>query len=416
MNHNKSHPFIFIIYLLLGLFLLLLFHYESIYIGPVKISHLWKGALLFYLLFNLLNKKKKQAFIFKPLLWLAFFQIINKELFNNTFNAFLLFSTNLILPLIGIYVLNFSAQQLRHGLLFFASFFILSFVPYELGLLKSIQDGYQLASYGTESTGVIGPFQTVHSASVALAASFLVVLYFWFARVFQRLYLTSLLVLGFYFLILTYVRTGMLMVVIGAIPIIVFFAKKEASTRIRLVVIGILFSFLISGLVLSNEILMDRITGKREHSTETDSFEDLGSGRGQIYIYAVEIFSEAHFLEQLLGVGQTEQLYRMQLKLGKGLIPHNGFLLVLLNNGIIGLLVFVLFLKKVFDFTTRLSSKEKSLVRGLFYAYLVMSFFQNYDMLYMYLMLVLSMAYVIQQNKKVKLKRSILNSTSKLSK
>lgn len=384
--------------------LLFLFHFESLSIGSIKISHLWKGILLMLLIFSELKKKKKQVFIYKPLLFLSALQLINLETINNPFNAVLLFGTTLILPLLGIFVLKYSPKELNRTLLFFSSFFILSFIPYELGLLKSIEDGYTLTSYGVESNGIIGPFQTVHSASTALAAAFLVVLFFWFSKAFNRIYLSFLLVISFYFLIFTYVRTGMLMVVLGAIPMLIYFARKEASTRIRLIFIGGLFSILISAWVLSNETLVDRISGRRANSVESESFENLGSGRGLIYIFAIEIFTEADILEQLIGMGQTEQKNRMEQKIGNKLIPHNGFLLLLLNNGILGLLVFLVFIRRTKRYIKKIKTQEKILSQGLLYAYLIMTFFQNYDMLYMYLILVLSIAFSFNLNKTIKTK------------
>jgi len=383
-----------------GLLLLLLFHFESLSLGPVKISHLWKGILLLFLIIKILSKKRNNLLIYKPLIWLALFQLINLELFNNPFNAAILFGTTLILPLLGIYTLSYTPNQLKNGLLFFASFFILSFVPYELGILKSLEEGYRLTSYGVQdSDGVIGPFQTVHSASTALAGSFITLLYFWFTKSFNRIYLSTLLILCFYFLIFTYVRTGMAMVVLGAIPMLIYFAKKEASTRFRLIFFGSIFSILISGWVLSNETLMDRITGNRvSGASETESFESLGSGRGLIYTFAVEIFMEANVFEKLIGIGQTEQKSRMENKLGSALIPHNGFLLLLLNNGLIGLMLFLTFIRKLNKLISQYAPSHRSLLKGLLYAYLVMTFFQNYDMIYMYLILALGIALTYKIN------------------
>tara|TARA_R100001369_G_scaffold31211_4_gene55364 strand:+ start:47038 stop:48291 length:1254 start_codon:yes stop_codon:yes gene_type:complete len=391
---KKSNLFTKIKFVVLGLFLFFLFHFESLSIGSVKISHLWKGILLLFLIFKILSKKRKQLFVYKPLILLAVLQLVNVELFINPFNAVFLFLTTLLLPLLGIYVLQFSSLQLQKVLLFFSSFFILSFIPYELGIIESYGKLYNLASYGdAKQSGIIGPFQSPHAASTALAGSFLVILYFWFTKYVNRIYLSILLILSFYLLIFTYVRTGMLMVTLGIIPMLLYFVKKGVSTRIRLIFIGGIFSVLISGWILSNEVLIDRITGNRINKVETDSFEELGSGRGQIYSYAVDIFLEANIFEKVIGVGQTEQVKRMDKKLGSGLIPHNGFLLILLNTGAIGLFVFLVFIRKVINSCGTLAPSDKILTQGLLFAYVIMTFFQNYDLIYAYLLLVLSVAH-----------------------
>ncbi len=330
-----------------------------------------------------------------PLLLIALMQLINVEVIVNPLNAILMFGVVLILPLAGMYICRFTPKQLEKSLIFFASFFILCFIPYKLGLLTSLGDGYDLDSFGGkgEVEGLIGPFQGVHSASTALASSLLVVIYFWFTNTFNRVYLMLLFILGFYFLFSTYVRTGMVMLVVGLIPIVYHFGRKNIINFFRLAVMGIITFILVSTWVLSNETMMNRITGERLHSTESSSFEQMGSGRGRIYLSSIEIFAEASIVEKIIGIGQTEEKKRMEEKIGRALIPHNGFLLLLLNNGIIGLLLFLAFLRNIYKLQKRTESPNNILIQALFLAYLTMSFFQNYDIIYAILLLMLSAAY-----------------------
>ena len=312
----------------------------------------------------------------------------------NPFNAILLFATTLLLPLTASSVLQLKYKEIQTLLLFFSSFFILSFAPYQLGFLNSYKQGIDLAGWGGVGTSsLIGPFQTAHSASVALAGSFLVVLYFWFYKVYNRLYLSVLLVLGFYFLINTYVRTGMVMVVVGALPLFFFFAKKSNVYRVRLIAVAILFFVLISNLVLTNSTLVDRITGTRKNKTETESFDELGSGRGGIWKDAVNIFLEANLLEKLIGIGETNQKQRMYIKRKTALVPHNGFLYILTSNGILGLIILLSFFFNIYKYRCGLGSNNRVFVDMFFIAYLLMSTFQNYDMYYMFLNFALIIAY-----------------------
>ena len=137
-----------IIAILLSVVLLFLLHFESIYLGPIKVSHLWKGALLVYLLFVFIQKDKIKPYIYGPLLLLSIMQLVNIELINNPLNSITLFASTLILPLIGMYAFKFSPKQLQNSLLYFSSFFILCFLPYVLGLLTSLAEGYDLTIYG----------------------------------------------------------------------------------------------------------------------------------------------------------------------------------------------------------------------------------------------------------------------------
>ena len=387
---TKAH----IKYLFLGVILLFLFHFESLHLGPFKISHLWKGGVLLFFIFVLMQGMVIKPFIYKPLLLIALMQLINIEIFENPLNAVLMFGVALILPLAGMYICRFTSKQLEKSLIFFASFIILCFIPYKLGLLTSLGDyGYDFDSFGGGVEGLVGPFQKVHAASTALAGALLVVVYFWFAKTFNRVSLLLLFILGFYFLVGTYARTGMAMVVIGLVPIVYHFGKKNITSFFRLILMGIITSVLLSTWVLSNETMMNRITGERMNSSELSSFETMGSGRGRIYLVSLEIFVEANLVEKIIGIGQTEEKRRMEEKIGRALIPHTGFLLLLLNNGIIGLFLFIFFLRNIYTLQKRVKPPNRVLIQALFLAYLTMSFFQNYDILYVVLLLMLSAAY-----------------------
>lgn len=387
----------FIKYFFLFAILLFLFHFESISVGSFKISHLWKGAVLVFLIINLLRRKANMFFIYKPLLALSLLQLINLELIINPINAFLSFSILIIIPLIGLYIMQFSEEQLKRGLLFLSSFFILCFLPYELGLLNSLGETYDLQKYGLKSSGLIGPFQGAHAASISLAGSFLVILYFWFTKSFSRLILTFLLILNFYFLINTYVRTGMVMVIIGALPILFYFGKNESSSRIRLIMLTGFIAVVTSFWVLDNDALLNRIRGEDKYSKE-DSFEEIGSGRGLIYLTNIEVFRENNFFEKIIGIGQTELINRTEKKIGFGVLSHNGFLQVLLSNGIIGLIFLLTFLRSIYKLKNRVYPKYFPLILSLLLGLIVMSFLQNYDILYFHLLLMLVITFFVKKS------------------
>jgi len=383
-----------IITLLLSVVLLFLFHFESLYLGPIKVSHLWKGSLLVYLLFVLIQKGKIKPYFYGPLLLLSIMQLVNIELINNPLNSITLFATTLILPLIGMYAFKFSPKQLQKSLLYFSSFFILSFVPYQIGLLSSLGRVYELIGYGSENIGLTGPFQNPHAASTALASSLLVVVFFWLSNTYSKWLLSVLFALGFYFLFLTYVRTGMAMFAIGLLPIAWFFGKQSLVKFLRLAIVLSFSTLFIFSLVLSNEAMMNRITGERVKSSETESFEQLGSGRGMIYLSSLQIYAEANIVEKTIGVGQSEFLQRMEDKIGYQVVQHNGFLLLLLNNGILALLLFLSFIRNIYKLQKGMHQLDsRILIQALLLAYMTMTFFDTYDLLYAFLLLMLSIAF-----------------------
>ncbi len=60
----KKNFLSYIRFLLYGLTLLFLFHFETTSIGSVGVPHLWKGAVLAYLIFVIFREKKLKMFIY----------------------------------------------------------------------------------------------------------------------------------------------------------------------------------------------------------------------------------------------------------------------------------------------------------------------------------------------------------------
>ena len=98
----------------------------------------------------------------------------------------------------------------------------------------------------------------------------------------------------------------------------------------------------------NNQILMDRIEGKSMYGSES-SFESAGSGRGGIYLNAIEIYSESNFIEKIIGMGVTEEVTRIyeKMNIDSAIGAHNAFLDILLSTGGIGLLLFLIFLRNI---------------------------------------------------------------------
>lgn len=377
-------------HIFLGLFLLLLFHFETISIGGVKISHLWKGLALLYISFYLIKNNKIYLFIYGSYILVAIIQLLHIDLSNGFSTPIFKFIITLFFPLTGIFLLKYNAYQLKYSLLYFSFFFIASFIPYELGLIDSINDGYTLESFGSESSGLIGPYQSPHSASLTLASALVVIVFFWFEGSVKKRFLFPMFLIGSYFLLITYVRTGLAMLIVGILPILYRFFKKNAKSRIRIIFMGSFVTFLMAIQIFSNDALLNRITGNRTTSSE-DTFETMGSGRGLIWLSSVSVYLNSSNTEKIIGMGELEQRKRIGYLTGMNISSHNGFLDLLLVNGIIGLILFLIFLYRVLKFLLAHKSDYNSLAMSLFLLYLTMCFFQGYSWINTALMLMLSL-------------------------
>lgn len=387
----------YIRYYIFGFFLLFLFHFESLSIGPLKISHLWKGMVLVLLVFHFLFSKKFKLFIYKPLVILPFLLFFNQEFFENPFNVFLTISINLIIPFFGIYIIHLSEKQLQKWLLFFASFFVLSFMPYQLGLLQSYGEGYNLEKYGAESYGLVGPYQGVHAASIALAASFIILVYFWIQKTYNRQYLSLLIILCLFFLINVYVRTGLAMALIGILPMIVkLYRQSNKKTRRSIKLVSLVIPLLLLYQISQNEILQKRITGNSKYGQE-NNIEKYGSGRGLIYITNFKIFYESNIIEKFIGMGSLELMRRTNQKIGIHVLSHNGFLTILLSQGVLGLTILITFYINVYNVIKRLPKDLMPLGQSLFIAFLIMTFIQTYNFFYFHIIFLLSITLLIKK-------------------
>lgn len=389
-------------YLLFSLLLLLLLHFETFYIGSIKFSHLWKGILLVFLIIKIfITKQKVDYFIYKPLLFIAFLQLLNIDLFQEPIYAISNFLIFLLIPVAGLFILTLKSKTIKDSLIFFASFFILSFIPYYLNWLPSYGKAYDLDMLGIIGTALVGPYQNPHGASITLATSLVVIVYFWFEGSLNKQYLLTIFILGMIFLFSTYVRTGVAMFIIGFLIIQLSFLFREKKIKGYIKQVFMIFSiFIVLGyFILPNQGIIERLTGQSKYFKE-ESIESIGSERGLIYATSLKLSSESNIVEKIIGMGRIELLNRMYKTIWLRVGSHNAFLDFLLVNGIIGLLAFLTYLIKIIKF---LKNNRKSnywfLSISLFFCLLVMSFVQGYDWLTANILFMLSISYYYKNEK-----------------
>lgn len=333
------------------------------------------------------KKRDVDYFIYKPLILLSILQFFNIDIFISPFTAVLNALEILIIPILGIFILNFEPAQLKKSLIFFCTFIILSFLPYTLGIFTSIKSGYNLEVFGG-TEGIIGPYQNPHGASIALACSLITILYFLLQGSYNRLFLGLLFILGFFYLFNTYVRTGIAMFIVGIIPILLHSGRKSIKNAMMVIIVGLIIALMLSQ-VISDDVLVNRLTGKSKYGSE-DSIKEIGSGRVSFWMTGVHIFKETDLREKVLGLGETELLNRMNHEIGLKIVTHNAFFDLLLINGILGLFLFLLYLYKVVKLILEIITEDHILLLALLCSYIVMCLVQGYDWIFANLLLMLS--------------------------
>ncbi|MHB0960792.1 MAG: hypothetical protein ACYC0X_32915 [Pirellulaceae bacterium] len=105
-------------------------------------------------------------------------------------------------------------------------------------------------------------------------------------------------------------------------------------------------------------------------------------------------------VELVLGVGETEQKKRMEKEIGNKLIPHNGFLYLVLVNGVTGLALFVWFVFGLWRISSSGVGAYTVLSKACLLAYLLMTFVQSHDLVYAYIFLMIAFGIVVSSGKR----------------
>jgi O-antigen ligase len=224
-------------------------------------------------------------------------------------------------------------------------FIIVSCIPFLLGLIESYGEEYNLTDFGVEEVGFCGLFHSSHSCAWVVTITLFNLFYLFniSLSIRKRYWIALLILIGFFVLYKTYVRTGYLMFFIGCL---FFFKNKIVSVKKRLKYIlwGIIFVVLGYSYLSQDDVLMSRLTDSRVYNTDQTDAERLGSGRLLFISISIDYWMQAPFMVQLFGYGQEMAIQNMEEKMGLKVFSHNGFVDAFVQNGLIGLLLLIVIL------------------------------------------------------------------------
>ncbi len=392
----------------------ILFYVEPLDIGGVKIAILWKIALMGFIVIFLLRSRSYsfQNFVFYNYLYSAKF-LLTATTFASITSAVAQISEVLKSMFIGLFTQFFIVKSKAKGdylwivnLSYKLSIFILlSTFPFLLGIMSPLKEGYNLSIYGVETFGFIGIFQNAHAASITLAFALIIFTNTLAKRriLKNRILLYLLLMVGLYALYQTYVRTGFLIYFI-ALYFIYIKDKKLATILVRyvpIVIIGLIGLYIV---YLNSPVLQMRFADKtiyneRQYSSE-DQLEQIGSGRFLIWYSAYSNWNEANFYEKLIGLGMEEAKELMFEKIGNRIFAHNQFFQSLQESGLIGFVLFIIFLLTMYKFITkRKSSQFYQTAITIYIGFIILNIFQggHYFIIDLYLAMYLALLYLDYQ-------------------
>lgn len=332
---------------ILFIFIFILLYFETTPLGVVTASQLWKVFLFLYLLVVVLTHKVKvlpgfvKASYFRSIKF-----ILNPGIYLNPLAEILDFSRYSLFPLLYHFleIKKTKLFQIDKALIYSSIFFIVSFLPFVLGLLES--RGSQLEYY-EGFANLTGLFQGPHAASVTSTMSVLFILYFnknyKFSRL-ARIFNLVVITFGIYIVFVTFVRTGYLMLILGVI--IIYLPKKITPlTVIRLFLFICFLIFILYFLLENNQEFYNRIFDIRNGNQK-----EVGSGRLLFWITAFNLWLSGNIIEFLFGFGFEALTVAIEKVTGYKVFAHNEFLTQLAQNGIIGFCLLIWFVTSLFKF------------------------------------------------------------------
>ncbi len=325
-------------YILLFVPFFLLFYSESLNIGGVTISQLWKMPLLIYLIYYLFQYRHKLSPAWtQGYYWLSLKHLVNSGGINYLFSNIQTGISFLFLPLLFNYFQNkFNKENVEKMLLCISQYFILTNIPFLFFNLQTQESGN---TYGDDVVAYTGIFQNQHAMSCIMGICIIVLLYFFKRAFFKswpiRIYNALLLIMAAYAMYLGFARTGWVMCGLG---IIVLFLPRNVNAKqwVGIITTAIVLSVGFTFMMVTNKNFHDRVL---DINIKTGKQEKLGSGRGVYIANALELYASGNAFELAFGKSMTDLKEYEYQKTGMRIYAHNGFATLLATDGAIGVLI-----------------------------------------------------------------------------
>ncbi len=379
-------------------------------IGVFSFAQFWKIPLLLYLLYYSLKYIGKRPLFEKAGFFYAIEQFFSKEIMINPLSVFIGATKSLpIILFFRYWVGRFSRRlPLLETLLYsVAQYVCLSSLPVLLGIIRPLREMVSASSFGIEGKVYFsGVFGAPHAASSYFCIAVLILLNGFligrFRSKFSKVYNALLIMIGLVSIFEAYVRTGWLMLLLGSVVLL-----KKSRPTVRQVFFSVVIIFVVIGGLLylysENEAFRARLTGVNVYTgAGGENLDTSGSGRIAFWITGIQNWADNSLYGLLFGSGVSEVMEMNYSKTGLRVISHNQFVDSLAQNGLLGLLLLLLFYGGLYGFIKRIPTESpyKRLAYAVALASIVFAFFQNeiyFDFAFLF-SLVLAIAFLPSSN------------------
>lgn len=333
-----------------------LFYSESIEVGATSISQLWKLPLAFYLMYYLFQHRHTDSPLWSQAqYWLSVKSLFNADAVTNLASNVQSALKITFLPLLYNYIHNkeWRLATLQRALLLVAQYFILTNVPFFLGL-KTMKTGHDYGAFVAYS----GIFRNQHAMSVIMAICIVIILNAIKTRQIThwtgKAYNIILIALACYAMYLGFARTGWVMFLLATV---ILFIPRNINVKQWVGIVLIMFT-LIGGFAYlfdNNQLFHDRIVG---NDLQTHQKLNMDSGRSEYMAIALERYAQGSIPELIFGISYTEVRAAIQAKTGLHIGAHNGFVDTLTANGVLGLGLMLVLIFGLLAFILRRREEE----------------------------------------------------------
>jgi hypothetical protein len=329
------------------LLLFLLIYLDPFLIGGFKWAQIWKIIILVILFFYFsINNYKYNKFV-SIYFFLAISSLINASIFESFIGEFGIFIKNLILPFILVFWIN-SKSNPNKFIKDFSVFIILSGIPFIFKLIPQLGGQYDLEIFGASLNifSYTGLFQNPHAASIITAYATIVCFNFFkkSQKKGEKYFMLIVFIIGLILSVKTFVRTGLAMTIVGLLSNAIY--GKSLTKILKFSPLFIVISVMLITYVSSNELLLNRLVGVNMYQTTMD-INTISSGRLGIWESSLKSYTKNNNpIELFFGLGENLLKKRNKQEVGREFVTHNGFLDMLITNGVLGLVIYILFVKK----------------------------------------------------------------------
>lgn len=379
--------------IILFLLFFIITYFEDRYIGGISFAAIWKMPFVLYLVYYTYFRhiKESSRFLFVAIAGIFSLKfLIHTNSLNSIFPEINTDLKYIILPTLFFFMyreFRFQPQKVIKFLFWLSVFLIWCNVPYLLNVFQPKVQKDMTLVFGNDmmaDAGFSGAFMTIHSQSIYMASAcmFILFLIYRFPRKFslRSPFLIMTLSIGMYCLFLSFARTGWALFSIGILSFLIRELKGSQIWRIVLLILILV----ISGAYLfqNSESFRMRLLDEQKFSTR-NRIDEVGSGRLIFASTALANWWNSGFYSIMIGYGAEVGKEKMQKKTGMKIFAHNEYIEILQDSGLIGFILFIVFLYSLFIFIRKKRNIFSNLSFGFFVGWMVVGSVQTFSSVYL---------------------------------